>query len=90
MGRRFGKRVDKAIVLAACGVTVAAIAKELRQPSELRTWHGRVLGLPYDFRFPTWDRVRAEFWDPDSAALLKPHAFGVGYGVNLARVIRRH
>ncbi|MGW4075336.1 DUF5808 domain-containing protein [Streptomyces asiaticus] len=27
-----------------------------------------------------------EFWDPDSDAFFTPHAFGVGYGLNLARV----
>ena len=77
-----------AVLVAAGAVVAAAVAKELRKPSEARTWTGRVLGLPYDFRRPTPEKIAREFWDPDSDAFLTPHAFGVGYGVNLARVAR--
>ncbi len=77
------------LVLAAIGALVgAAVAKELGKPSEDRTWHGRILGLPYDFRPPTPAKVLAEFWDPDNDALLTPHSFGIGYGLNLARLLR--
>ena len=77
------------LVLAAVGALAgAAVAKELGKPTEDRTWHGRILGLPYDFRPPTPARVRAEFWDPDNDALLTPHSFGIGYGINLARLLR--
>ncbi|MFD0332123.1 DUF5808 domain-containing protein [Streptacidiphilus monticola] len=67
----------------------AAVAKELARPAAERTWHGRIVGLPYDFRPPTAERLRAEFWAPDNPALFTPHAFGIGYGVNLARVAGR-
>jgi hypothetical protein len=82
------KGLNRVVVGAAVGVVAAAVAKELRRPAEERTWHGRVVGLPYDFRPPTLARIRAEFWDPDNDALFTPHAFGVGYGVNLARLVR--
>ncbi|MEV7690385.1 DUF5808 domain-containing protein [Streptomyces bungoensis] len=82
-------RLRKNLVLIAVGVVATAVAKELRKPSEARTWTGTVLGLPYDFRPPTAERFVREFWDPDNDALLTPHTFGVGYGVNLARVVRR-
>ncbi|MFE2103925.1 DUF5808 domain-containing protein [Streptomyces sp. NPDC059468] len=36
----------------------------------------------------TPERIAREFWDPDSDAFFTPHAFGVGYGLNLARVTR--
>lgn len=78
---------QKWVILAVGAVTAAAVAQELRKPPGERTWTGRVAGLPYDFRRPTVDKVVREFWDPDSAALFKPHAFGIGYGVNLARVV---
>ncbi|MEU1788165.1 DUF5808 domain-containing protein [Streptomyces sparsogenes] len=77
-----------AVLVAAGAVVAAAVAKELRKPSETRAWAGRVLGLPYDFRRPTPEKTAREFWDPDSDAFFTPHAFGVGYGVNLARVVR--
>lgn len=82
------RRLRRKLALLAVGVVAAAVAKELRKPPEARTWTGTVLGLPYDFRLPTPERVVREFWDPDNDALLTPHTFGVGYGVNLARVAR--
>lgn len=75
------------MLLAVGALAGAAVAKELRQPQEERTWHGRILGLPYDFRPPTLAKVRTSFWDPDNDALLTPHAFGIGYSVNLARLV---
>ncbi len=82
-------RLRNRLVFAAVGaLVVGAVAKELRKPQDERTWTGRILGIPYDFRPPTPAKVLREFWDPDNDALLTPHAFGVGYGVNLARVVR--
>ncbi|SEM23571.1 DUF5808 domain-containing protein [Streptacidiphilus jiangxiensis] len=86
--RHDNRTLNRVVLLTVVGVVAAAVLKELRQPPEERTWHGRILGLPYDFRPPTPARVRAEFWDPDNNALFTPHAFGVGYGVNLARLAR--
>jgi hypothetical protein len=80
-------RTNRAVGAAAVALVGAAIAKELRRQPAERTWTGRVAGLPYDFRPPTPGRFRREFWDPENHALLTPHAFGVGYGVNLARVV---
>ncbi|WP_406423017.1 DUF5808 domain-containing protein [Streptomyces sp. NBC_00873] len=83
------RRLKRNVVLVAAGAVVAAaLAKELRNPSESRTWTGRIVGLPYDFRRPTPQKIVREFWDPDGDAFFTPHAFGVGYGVNLARVAR--
>ncbi|WP_042368269.1 DUF5808 domain-containing protein [Streptacidiphilus neutrinimicus] len=86
--RRSGRTINRVVLAAAIGVTAAAVAKELRRPAEERTWRGRIVGLPYDFRPPTLARIRAEYWAPDNDALFTPHAFGVGYGVNLARLVR--
>ncbi|MFF8428929.1 DUF5808 domain-containing protein [Streptomyces sp. NPDC016566] len=83
------RQLRKNVVLVAAGaVVVATPAKELRQPPKARTWTGRIFGLPSDFRRPTPERIAREFWDPDSDAFFTPHAFGVGYGLNLARVTR--
>src|SRR5258708_23294918 len=72
--------------LAVVGLVVAAVATELSKPEEERTWHGRVMGsVPYDFRPPTWDRIRDAYWNPDSDRLFSDRAFGGGWAVNLYR-----
>lgn len=70
--------------LAVIGLVVAAVATELSKPEQERTWHGRVGGVvPYDFRPPTWERIRSAYWNPDSDALFSDRVFGVGWAVNL-------
>ncbi len=72
--------------LVAFGLVVAAIATELSKPAEERTWHGRVLDLvPYDFRPPTWRRIRDAYWNPQSDRLFSDRVFGVGWAINLHR-----
>ncbi|MBV9168904.1 MAG: hypothetical protein JOZ81_02320 [Chloroflexi bacterium] len=66
-----------------------AIVQELRLPPEQRTWHGTLFGrVPYDLRPPTPDRFLRTFWNPDQDAVLVPTAFGVGWGVNVAALLR--
>jgi len=43
--------------------------------------------LPYDWRRPTWKRIRRELWNPRSRRIV-PKAFGWGYGINFAAVVR--
>jgi hypothetical protein len=75
--------------LAVVGLVVAAVATELSKPEEERTWQGRVLGVvPYDFRPPTWERIRLAYWNPDSESLLSDRVFGVGWAVNLYQAKR--
>jgi len=77
------------MTLAAIGVAVAALIQEVRKPRAARDWHGRVGGLvPYEFRPPTMGRLKETYWEPDDDRVLTPTAFGVGWGVNLARVAR--
>jgi uncharacterized protein DUF5808 len=68
------------------GLVVAAVATELSKPAEERTWQGKVGGIvPYDFRPPTWQRIRDAYWNPDSDHLFSDRVFGVGWAVNLYR-----
>ena len=67
-------------------LVAAAIATELAKPELERTWNGKVLGVvPYDFRPPTWDRIREAYWNPQSDNLFSDRVFGVGWAVNLYR-----
>lgn len=77
------------VAAIAAGLLAAAVLKELRTDPAQRTWHGRVGFVPYDLRPPTLARVRAAWWNADDPRLLTPRAFGVGWAVNLARLIPR-
>jgi hypothetical protein len=62
------------------------VATELAKPEEERNWHGRVLGVvPYDFRVPSWDKIRDAYWNPSSDSLFSDRVFGVGWAINLYR-----
>lgn len=74
--------------LALAVVGVIAIVGELRKPPSERTWHGTVGGLiPYDFRIPTADRVRATYWNPDGP-IISGKLWGVGWSPNFGAVRR--
>jgi hypothetical protein len=80
------RNVKRLLRLAAFGLVVAAIATELRKPEPERTWEGRVFGVvPYDFRPPTWQRIKEAYWNPESDHLFSDRVFGVGWAVNLHR-----
>src|ERR1700704_5346487 len=80
------RRVRRTIRFAALALVVAAVATELSKPEEERTWQGRVAGVvPYDFRPPTWERIRTAYWNPESDLLFSERVFGVGWAVNLYR-----
>ncbi len=71
------------------GITVglvlvgAAILDQMRLPADQRTWQGTLWGIiPYDFRVPTIERIRAKIWNKDTSRVLMPHIFGVGWSVN--------
>ena len=84
MGAVRGLRRGVRFVVVA--LVVAAVATELSKPQEERTWHGRVLGyVPYDFRPPTWEKIRAAYWNPDSEHLFSDRVFGVGWAMNFYR-----
>ncbi len=75
--------------LVAIGLAVTAVVKELRTPEDERTWHGEVAGfVPYDFRVPTVERFRERVWDPEGDHIVSPHVFGVGWTLNVGRIVK--
>jgi hypothetical protein len=79
-------RVRRLARFITFALVAAAVATELAKPAPERTWQGMVLGLvPYDFRPPTWKRIRDAYWNPDSEHLFSDRVFGVGWAVNLYR-----
>ncbi len=50
---------------------------------------GTLAGIPYDWRRPTWARIKARSWNPADARLFTPRAFGWGYDLNLYRLFHQ-
>ena len=50
---------------------------------------GKFLGIPYDWRRPTWQRARDTWWDPSSDNIIVPRWWGWGYSVNLHALLRK-
>ena len=84
-GPRDLRRLVRLITL---GLAVTALVKELRTPPEERRWNGFVIGfVPYEFRVPTPERIKERLWNPDSGSIINPRVFGVGWTLNVGRVL---
>ncbi|MGH8948077.1 MAG: DUF5808 domain-containing protein [Acidimicrobiia bacterium] len=69
-------------------VGIIAVVQELQKPSDKRTWNGKVADIvPYDFRWPTWDRVQTTYWNPEGP-VLSGKVFGVGWAPNFGVLAR--
>ena len=79
--------VSRFVGMIAFAMLISALRREISKPAAERTWQGKVWQVvPYDFRLPTWARVRERMWAPDRPGLMTPNVFGVGWTVNLGRV----
>ncbi len=84
------KDLVRTIRTLAWVAVIAAIYQELKKPPAERTWHGKVGGfVPYDFRVPTLERVKAAYWDPSSERIFTDRVIGVGWAVNIPVLIRK-
>ena len=68
--------------LVTTAFTVATIVYAIRTKQS----SGRLLRVPYDFRFPTIQRVKDRWWNPDDPRIFTPHVFGVGWSLNLYQI----
>ena len=48
---------------------------------------GRVAGVPYDLRRPSVSKMRSRWWNPADARVFTPKTFGMGWGINLYRLL---
>ncbi len=60
-----------------------------RTTNEQNEKMGQFLGMPYDWRKPTWLRLKAGLWNPGQRRLFVPKVFGWGYGINFHELLRR-
>lgn len=57
--------------------------------SENKDRTGTFLNIPYDFRKPSWQKIKGRVWNPQSDKVVVPHAFGWGYTLNLHALLQR-
>jgi hypothetical protein len=77
-------------VIVMIGITVLmglAIREQLQMPKDKRTWHGTLFNIPYDFRMPTIERLRETFWNKNTARVLVPQFYGMGWSINFYPLI---
>ena len=90
MPKRQKKHPTLGDVLVITGITALmglAIREQMRLPKEQRTWHGTLFGIPYDFRRPTIERLCETYWNKETARVLVPQFFGMGWTVNFYPLI---
>jgi hypothetical protein len=82
------KRRKPIVFLLTLGLVAVAVMDQLRRPDYERTWEGRIFGIiPYDFRIPTPERIKSAWWNPDDPRLFTSRAFGIGWDVNIPRLL---
>ena len=82
-------KLRRLMKLATLGLLLGAIREEMNKPEGERTWHGQVGGIvPYDFRPPTFERLKTSLWNPQDERLITPHPWGVGWTINLGRLLQ--
>lgn len=86
-------RVGEAAALEALGDPAsyaASVREALGAPAEGNAVpQGRVLGMPYDFRGASAERVGERIWNPADPRIFTPRLFGVGWTINFGAVAVR-
>ena len=80
---------NRLIAIVGVILAVLAVLDQVGRRPEGRDWHGRVVGIPYDFRMPTVERIQSRFWNPDDERIIVPLVFGIGWTINLYQLKRR-
>lgn len=94
------ERAGESAAVAALG-DPAAYAAGIREalgngasPSEAEAGpqpQGRLLGMPYDFRGASVDRIGNRLWNPEDPRIFMPRLFGLGWTVNFgALAVKLH
>lgn len=50
---------------------------------------GTFLRLPFDWRKPTWARVKERAWNPNDPRIFTPKTYGWGLSINLYALLRK-
>ncbi len=81
-------KIKRLLFWLSIAVSIAAVMEQMKRPARERTWHGDVMGIPYDFRPPSLGRMKDAWWDPDDPRVFTPRDFGVGWAINIPRLLQ--
>jgi len=92
--RATAERSDEAAAVKALGDPAAYAASVIEALSDDDTAdadgrpvpQGHVLGMPYDFRGASVDRIGSRVWNPADPRIFMPRMLGVGWTVNLGAI----
>ncbi len=90
MTRRKKKQFTLGDAMVILGITTLmglAVREQLQMPKDQRNWQGTLFNIPYDFRWPTVERLRETFWNKRTSNVLVPTAFGMGWTINFYPLI---
>src|SRR5438128_11213314 len=82
-------RLGRLLRAAALFLALAADAQELSKPESQRSWHGRIAGVPYDFRFPTLKRFKDAYWNPTDDRIFTDRVVALGWAENFVQLLPR-
>lgn len=60
-----------------------------RDETEAKDKTGTFLGIPYDWRRPSWARFKQRIWNPNDHHVFGPKWYGWGWTVNLYELAAR-
>ncbi len=82
----FGRinRSERAGAFAALATAIVGLIAFKRREKE-----GELLGIPYSFSPPTFDRLKGRLWNADDPRIFTPHIFGWGWSVNFYQICKR-
>ena len=70
-------------------LTILAVFGAIAFGATRRQKVGTYLGIPYDWRTPTWTVIKERVWNPDDPRVLTPKVFGWGWSINFAALLGR-
>ncbi len=79
--------MKKFAIAATLALLGTVVEDQLKRPRAKRDWHGTLGPVPYDLRPPTIERIREALWNPDNPSVVAHRVFGVGWTLNLYRVV---
>lgn len=77
-------------IAARCAEAAQGDSAASETPEDERSaLSGRVLGMPYELRLPTAERIASRWWNPLDLRVFTPRLFGIGWTVNFASIAVR-